>query len=134
MAKKLSSFEIECHLDGWHCKNKSKTTNMVGGNVKICRKAQKFSGDNIMERMVEALEPPVDTFTDKSTGKKVEVLTLNKGGSVEDLREAFEARQKELRKGEAAEVVRPEPTPDPEPEEEKKEEKKEPKRTPRPPQ
>jgi len=132
MAKKLSSFEIECHLDGWHCKTRTKTTKMVGGNVKICRKAQKFSGDEILERMVQALEPPVDTFRDKATGKRFETLTLNKGGSVEDLREAFESRQKELRKGADAEVVRPEPTPDPEPEPEEK--KKEPKRTPRPPQ
>ncbi|HEC72025.1 MAG: hypothetical protein ACTSW7_01115 [Candidatus Thorarchaeota archaeon] len=135
MAKKvLSDFTVECHLNGWHCKNKSSATKMVGGNVKILRSGQKFRGDEIIERMVVALEPPADTFRDKATGKMTEVLSLV-GGSAKDLRVAFEDRQKELESVSEASVVKPEPTPDPEDdEEEKKEKSKEPKRNPRPPQ
>jgi hypothetical protein len=126
--KALSDFTVECHLNGWHCKNKNTNTKMVGGNVRILRSSQKFNGDEIMERMVQALETPADTFIDKSTGKKTEVLSLV-GGSVKELRSAFEERQKELEAGEEAEIVKPEPTPEPE-----EERPKEPKRTPRPPQ
>lgn len=136
MTKKLSDFTLECNLNGWHCKKKSSEVSVyVGGNAKFYRAGQKFTGDQISQRMVEACENPVDTFVDKKTGKKTQVLTIM-GGTAKELRDAFDKRQAELKKKFVNEVVVPEPTPEPnkEEKEEKKEEKekKEPKRTPRP--
>lgn len=128
--KDLNSFTVECHLNGWQCKDRVLNQIRTGGDAKFLRKGQKFSGDEIVNRMVNALEPPEDTFKDMATGKQTKVLTVI-GGSVKELRASFDARRKELLSEAEEEVVTPEPTPEPE---EKKEEKKEPKRTPRPPQ
>lgn len=128
--KDLSSFTVECHLNGWQCKDRVLNQIRTGGDAKFLRKGQKFSGDEIVNRMVNALEPPEDTFKDMATGKQTKVLTVI-GGSVKELRASFDARREELLS--EVEAVTPEPTPEPE-EEKKSSKEKEPKRTPRPPQ
>jgi len=132
--KTLKDFVVECNLDGWFCKSKNSGT----VSSMTLRMGQKFKGNVICERMVQALEPPIDTYRDESTGKDVPALILI-GGTVKELRAAFEANKNKVSieketsvENTAKKLAEESESKEEEKKEEKKEKDEEPKRTPRP--
>ena len=95
MTTELNDFSVVVNLNGWFVRQ-----------APTYYKGQEFSGDDITERMVQAIEGH-ETFRDRNNDMKVTPVLTLRGGKPEALRAAFKERsaRKEVEQKLAAEAV-----------------------------